>query len=163
LKELFLERLIKENVTDEVVKERYDEQVAFLTGKREYKIRHIVVKTEDEIKKIISELRTNTFEKLAEKYSIDTSKENGGDLGYIVEGQTVKEFEDNIKEQPINKMTKPFQTTYGWHIAIKEDEREAVIPTFEDSKDSIKANLITEFVKKYSQNNLKDSNILFKQ
>jgi peptidyl-prolyl cis-trans isomerase C len=162
LKEMFLERLIKENVTDDAVKVKYEELIKFLTDKKEYRVRHIVVKTEDEIKKVVLELETNTFEKLAEKYSIDASRENGGDLGYVAEGQIVKEFEDKIKEQPLNKMTKPFSTIYGWHIAIKEDERKAVIPTFESSKNLIKTNLITEFVKKYSQDNLKDSNIQFK-
>jgi parvulin-like peptidyl-prolyl isomerase len=162
LKEMFLEKLIKENVTDAKVEEKYGEMVQFLTGKKEYRVRHIVVKTRGEIDRVVSELRNSTFEKLAEKYSLDVSKNNGGDLGYVVEGQIVKEFEDAIKTQPVNRLTKPFETTYGWHIAIKEDERDAVIPSFEESKNSIRANLITEFIKKYSQDNLKESNIQFK-
>jgi parvulin-like peptidyl-prolyl isomerase len=164
LKELFLERLINENITEEKIKEKYNDLAMFLKGKKEYKVKHIVVKTEEEIKKVVAELRqkNSTFEKLAEKYSIDTSKDSGGDLGYIINGQTVEEFEEVIKKQPLNRMTKPFQTSFGWHVAIKEDERDAVIPTFEDVRDSIRMNLVTEFIKKYSQDNLKDSNIQFK-
>jgi parvulin-like peptidyl-prolyl isomerase len=162
LKEMFLEELINKNITDKTINDKYEELVKFLENKKEYKVKHILVKTEEEIKKVVSELKNNTFEKLAEKYYIDASKENGGDLGYVVEGKIIKEFEDNIKNQPLNRMTKPFATVYGWHIAIKEDERKAVVPTFEDSKDSIRANLITEFIKKYSQDNLNESNIQFK-
>ncbi|MDR0572208.1 MAG: peptidylprolyl isomerase [Rickettsiales bacterium] len=164
LKELFLERLINENVTEEKIKEKYNDLTKFLNGKKEYRVKHIVVKTETEIKKVVAELRlkSNTFEKLAEKYSIDASKDSGGDLGYIVEGQTVGEFEEVIKNQPLNRMTKPFQTSFGWHVAIKEDERDAVVPTFDDVRDSLKMSLVAEFVKKYSQDNLKDSNIQFR-
>jgi parvulin-like peptidyl-prolyl isomerase len=162
MREIFLDKLIAKNVTDAAIMDKYDEMVKFLADKMEYKVRHIVVKTEDEIKKVVYELRTNTFEKLAEKYSIDASKENGGDLGYVVEGQVVKEFGDVIKSQPLNRMTKPFSTVYGWHVAIKEDERKAVVPSFEESRDSIKASLTAEFIKKYSQDNLRESNIQFK-
>lgn len=158
-KELFLQKLITDGVTDEAIRKRYDEVNEMLKGKKEYKVKHILVKTKPEIEKVVAELKNNTFEDLAEKYSIDTSKSNGGDLGYVVEGQTVKEFDDILKKQPLNKLSEPFETQFGWHVLIKEDERDAVIRDFETQKDLIKEALSREIIRDFSLKNLEGMDI----
>ena len=158
-KELFLQKLITDSVTDEAIKKRYDEVNEMLKDKKEYKVKHILVKTKPEIEKVISELKNNTFEDLAEKYSIDSSKSNGGDLGYVVEGQTVKEFDDVLKKQPLNKLSEPFETQFGWHVLIKEDERKATIQDFESQKEIIKNTLTREVIRDFSLKNLEEMDI----
>lgn len=160
LKEMFLQELVNKNITEEKIKERYDEVNSVLKDKKEYKVKHIVVKTEEEIKQVIKELRKDTFEEVAEKYSIDDSKNVGGDLGYVIEGQTVKEFDDVLKQQPVNKLSEPFKTQFGWHVLIKEDERNATIADFESTKSSVKDALIRDFMREYGLNNIKDLNIV---
>ena len=160
LKEMFLQELVSKNITEEKIKERYDEVNSVLKDKKEYKVKHIVVKTEEEIKQVIKELKKDTFEEVAEKYSIDDSKNVGGDLGYVIEGQTVKEFDDVLKQQPINKLSEPFKTQFGWHVLIKEDERNATIADFESTKNSVKDALIRDFMREYGLNNIKDLNIV---
>ena len=160
LKEMFLQELVNKNITEEKIKERYDEVNSVLKDKKEYKVKHIVVKTEEEIKQVIKELKKDTFEEVAEKYSIDDSKNVGGDLGYVIEGQTVKEFDDVLKQQPINKLSEPFKTQFGWHVLIKEDERNATIADFESTKNSVKDALIRDFMREYGLNNIKDLNIV---
>ena len=67
LKELFLQDLINKNITEEAIKARYNEVNEVLKDKKEFKVKHIVVKTEEEINKVIKELKRNTFEEVAEK------------------------------------------------------------------------------------------------
>ena len=158
-KELFLNKLISENITEEKIRERYDEVNKILVNKKEYKVKHILVKTKAEIDKVVRELKNNTFEDLAEKYSIDSSKSNGGDLGYVVEGQTVPEFDEVLKKQPLRKLSEPFETQFGWHILIKEDERKATIKDYEEEKELIKDALTRDFIRNYSLKNLEGMNI----
>ena len=158
-KELFLQKLIADSVTDEAIKKRYDEVNEMLKDKKEYKVKHILVKTKPEIEKVVAELKNHTFEDLAEKYSIDSSKSNGGDLGYVVEGQTVKEFDDVLKKQPLNKLSEPFETQFGWHVLIKEDERKATIQDFDSQKEIIKDTLTKEAIRNFSLQNLEEMDI----
>jgi parvulin-like peptidyl-prolyl isomerase len=159
LKEIFLQDLVDGNITDEAVKAKYEEIVTTLEGKKEFRVKHIVVKTRVDIESVMEELKTKTFEEVAEKYSIDNSKNSGGDLGYVVEGQTVKEFEDVLKSQPLNKLSRPFETQFGWHVLLKEEERKAIIPAFSKIKDSIRNSLTRDFVKSYSLKNIEGTNI----
>jgi len=160
LKETFLQKLIAQNITEKDIRQRYDEVNEILKGKKEYKVKHIVVKTKAEILAAIKELKNKTFEEVAEKYSIDSSKENGGDLGYLIDGQTVKEFNDVVKKQPKNKLSEPFETQFGWHVLIKEDERDATIAKYEDTRNNVREALVRDFIRDYSLNNIRDMNIV---
>ena len=58
-----------------------------------------------------------SFSDLAEIYSADPgSKNNGGDLGYIRRNQMVKDFETVAFTQKINTLSKPVETSFGFHI-----------------------------------------------
>ncbi len=163
LKDMFLQSLIAKNITEETIKNKYEEVKKLVEGKKEYKVKQIVVKTKEDIQKVVKELKTKTFEEVAKKYAIDAGKENGGNLGYVLEGQTIPEFEKVLKEQPLNKLSEPFETKMGWHVLIKEDERDANVPDFDKTKDIIKTSLTTEFIRQYSLDNLKDKNIELKK
>lgn len=159
LKEVYVNNIIAKNVTEENIKAKYNEFARALEGKKQYKVKHIVVKTEEEIKKVEEELKTKPFADVAKKYSIDGSKENGGDLGFVIDGQTVPEFEAVMKATPVNKLSKAFQTQFGWHVLLKKEEKPVDIPSFEASKETIKNNMITELLKTVSENNIKASDI----
>lgn len=161
LRDMFLKNLIKKELTEENILIKYNEMKKFLVSKKEYKIKHIVVKTEEEINTVISELKNSTFEDLAKKYSIDEeSKENGGNLGFVLEGnQNIKEIFDIAKNIEKNKLSEPFKSKFGWHVLIKEDERDAVLPNFEESKSVIVNALTTETIKQYINENIKDADI----
>jgi len=65
------------------------------------------------------------FATLAKKYSEDSSKTNGGDLGWFADGVMVKPFEDAVKALKINEITaKPIKSIFGYHIIKKTGERE---------------------------------------
>lgn len=65
------------------------------------------------------------FATLASTYSKDPgSANNGGDLGWVSEGDMVPEFETMMKKTPVNDFSAPFQSQFGWHILKVDDKRQ---------------------------------------
>lgn len=65
------------------------------------------------------------FATLASTYSKDPgSANNGGDLGWVSEGDMVPEFETMMKKTPVNDFSTPFQSQFGWHILKVDDKRQ---------------------------------------
>ena len=63
------------------------------------------------------------FATLASTYSKDPgSASNGGDLGWVSEGDMVPSFEAMKKKTSVNDYSVPFQSQFGWHI-LKVDEK----------------------------------------
>lgn len=57
------------------------------------------------------------FAKMAKKYSLDSaSAVKGGDLGWVNPGETVPEFEKTMNKLPLNQVSQPVKTQFGWHL-----------------------------------------------
>jgi peptidyl-prolyl cis-trans isomerase C len=148
--EEYLNSLAKTAVTDEKIKDRYDTLVKDLAGKTQYKARHILVKSEEAADEIEKRLKSESFEKIAKKESIDNqSASTGGDLGYLLSGSMVKEFEDVISKMSVNDVSSPVKTKFGWHIIKLEGKRPAEAAPFDKVKDSIAKDLYNEVVQEH--------------
>ena len=90
-------------------------------GKTDAEAEEIRKKAEDALKKAKSGAN---FGDLAKQYSDDTTKDKGGDLNWIVRGQTVPEFEQAAFSLPIGSISDLVKTQYGFHI-IKVIDRQA--------------------------------------
>ncbi len=90
-------------------------------GKTDAEAEEIRKKAEDVLKKAKSGAN---FGDLAKQYSEDTSKDRGGDLDWIVRGQTVPEFEQAAFSLPIGSVSDLVKTQYGFHI-VKVIDRQA--------------------------------------
>lgn len=77
----------KHPVEDSTLKTRYDEIIKQIQLPKEYKVRHILVETEEEGKAILAELDGGkNFGDLAKEKSKDAaSKEKGGDLDWVTD------------------------------------------------------------------------------
>lgn len=84
------------------------------------------------------------FGDLAKKYSEDSSAAQGGEIGWIVRGQTVKEFEDAAFSMKPGEVSGLIKTIYGIHIIKVEDKQTAHLETFDEVKDSIQKELESE-------------------
>ena len=94
------------------------------------------MKTEDEAKAIINDLKKGgKFEELA-KQSIDpSSKNNSGELGWTSAGNFVKPFSDAMVALSKGKYTEtPVHTQFGYHVIQLEDTRPLRVPSFEELK-----------------------------
>lgn len=73
----------------------------------------------DSIYKVLE--KGGDFAELAKKYSEDPgSAKDGGEMPWIVKGQTLKEFEDAAWALKNGEISKPVRTAAGWHIILKE-------------------------------------------
>jgi peptidyl-prolyl cis-trans isomerase C len=135
-----LKKYIESNpVSDAEIKAEYDSKVAGENG-TEFKARHILVKTEDEAKKLIAELdKGGDFAKLANKNSLDAKEsQNGGDLGWFVASQMVAPFSEALVKLEKGKYTKtPVKTQFGYHVILREDSRAQTPPPLEAVKEQL--------------------------
>lgn len=118
--------------TDAQLHAEYDSQIAKLP-KTEYRARHILVSSEPFAKLIIQQLEKGAnFATLAEQDSIDSSKSNGGELGWFTANNMVKPFADAVEALKPGEFTHtPVHTQYGWHIIELEQERPFTPPSFD--------------------------------
>ncbi len=156
----YLDTAAEKQVTDKQVKNKYLTLVESLKGKKEYLISHILTKNKSNINKARNNLNKNSFADTAKKFSIDNnSSKNGGDLGYIVEGSTIEQFENQIKKLKKNGISKPFKTDLGWHIVQLKDSREAVPAEYEVVKERIRSSLVADTRKSLVLDLIKDAKI----
>lgn len=121
-------------ISDDDVKKRFQEELE-RTHKTEYKVRHILVKTEDEAKDVAKQLKAGTsFAQLAKTKSIDTgSGSQGGALpDWINQGSgLVPEFFNALTTMKKGQTSDPVKSEFGWHLIKVEDTRPLKVPTLE--------------------------------
>jgi parvulin-like peptidyl-prolyl isomerase len=78
---------------------------------------HILVEKLSQAQQVTELLKKGeSFESLAEKYSIDGSRKRGGDLGYFGRGAMVKEFEKAAFSLEKGQVSEIVKTQFGYHI-----------------------------------------------
>lgn len=101
----------------------------------EVKARHILIKpsmilsdaaAKAELEKIRQSIISGkqTFAAAAKAYSEDPgSAANGGQLGWQVPDMYAPAFKDKVETLPVDKISEPFKSTFGWHIVEVEGRR----------------------------------------
>lgn len=122
--------------------------------------RHILISTEklpdeaahERIDLIYQQLlKGASFAQLAVQYSDDPgSGAKGGDLGWIIPGQTVEPFEQTMDQTAINAISPPFKTQFGWHI-LQVLERKQTDMTEEARRNKARAYLVERKADEYYQ------------
>ena len=153
LRDAYFAAELKPSVTDEAVRASYDEQAAKVEAEERIRARHILVASEDEAKDIVDRLaKGEAFEELAAQYSLDGSKEQGGDLGYFTAGEMVKPFSDAAFALEVGEVSQPVQSEFGWHVIKLEEKRATTPPPF----DAVKAQLAPMVNQKKFEAHLKE-------
>jgi parvulin-like peptidyl-prolyl isomerase len=139
-------------ISNKELKDYYKKNIDEFKQKETVHARHILVKTEDEAKKIINELKglkgdalKAKFIELAKKHSTGPSGKNGGDLGYFAQGQMVPAFNDkafSMKKGTIT--TEPVKTQFGYHVIYVEDKKPSMTRSFDEVKPYIEQRLKME-------------------
>ena len=139
IQQIYMERFLADQVTDEAVKARYDETIGSQAPDVEVQASHILVSDEAAANEIIAELAAGAdFATLAQEKSEGPSASRGGDLGYFRRGDMVPPFaEAAFALEPGETTQTPVQTQFGWHVILLVDRRDVVQPTLEESRDQI--------------------------
>jgi peptidyl-prolyl cis-trans isomerase SurA len=90
------------------------------------RVRHILLKTNELVSENEARNRLNTlkerlenkadFAELARVHSEDASASRGGDLGWILPGDTVPEFERAMNNLNPGQISDPVRSPFGWHL-----------------------------------------------
>lgn len=126
-------------ISDAEIKAAYDEAMKGQDTK-EFKARHILVKTKEDAQKIIDSLKKDDdFEKLAKEKSTGPSGPTGGDLGWFTARTMVPPFAKAIKAMKKGDISKePVKTNFGWHVIKLEDTRKAKLPSLKSLEAQLK-------------------------
>ena len=145
---ILLEKEIEEKAkaTDKDVKDYYEKHKADITTNNQIKASHILVKSEDEAKKILEQVKKGgDFAKIAKEKSIDTgSAGNGGDLGFFARGQMVPEFEKVAFSLKEGEVGGPAKTNFGYHIIKVTARKEGKVVEFDKVKDLLTQKVTAE-------------------
>jgi len=139
-------------ISDKELRDYYNKNKQEFMQKESVHARHILVKSEDEAKKIIDQLKNlhgealkNKFIELAKNKSTGPSGPRGGDLGYFSKGQMVPAFEKAAFALPVGHITTtPVKTQFGYHVIYVEDKKKAATKPFAEVKPYIEQRLKME-------------------
>lgn len=142
-------------VTDADLQAEYNKIKAQQGDRKEYKLRHILVKDEDAAKALIKSIDSGKvkFDAAAKKDSIDTgSGKNGGELGWGPASNYVPEFAQAVESMKKGEISsEPVHTQFGWHIIEVEDSRPLAFPAFDEVKPQIEEMLRQQKLAAYQE------------
>ena len=133
-------------ITDAALKTEFDRQIAAMKDEQQYRVSLIVTATEAEAKAILARLKKGeSFAKLASELSVDPSKKNAGEVGWVVAAQILPAISNvmvNLTKGGLS--VAPIQTPAGWNIIKLEDKRAFVPPSFDLAKNDIRQMLLQQ-------------------
>ena len=139
--------------TDELIEKAYNDQYSDATGIQEFNAAHILVKTENGAKDLVTKLESGVdFAQLARAKSTGPSGPNGGALGWFGLGQMVPQFEQAVVIMDIGAISPPVKTQFGWHVIKLNEKREKPAAPLVDVRAQLIERLQTVAVEKYLNN-----------
>lgn len=105
-------------VTDEEVRQEFEDRKKEMVSPEKRHLRNIVVDSEQKAKRVLKQAQAGAdFTKLAAKHSLDRStKDKGGDLGTMVADQLEKDFAKAAFETDEGTYFGPVKSRHGWNV-----------------------------------------------
>ncbi|PSF05361.1 peptidylprolyl isomerase [Marinobacter fuscus] len=128
----------------------YYDQRSEAYAREERRASHILIEAGSEAQATLAEIREKlaageSFEKLAEAYSLDTvSAREGGDLGYAGRGVYDEAFENALFALEPGQVSEPVETTFGLHLIRLDDVRRSDVPSFAELREQLQDELAQE-------------------
>jgi len=131
--------------SEEQIREYYEENKDKFRSDEQIHVAHIVKygnwQTDEDtamqtMRQAHDQIRSGApFETVVGKYT--DCADSGGDLGYVMRGQMVEEFEDVVFNLSPGQVSDVFRTRFGFHIAKVYDRRPPSIPALKDVKKQV--------------------------
>jgi peptidyl-prolyl cis-trans isomerase C len=155
-------KILKNFPNDDLVNSAYQNLTEKMRGSLEYNASHILVKEENEAKKILSEIQEGKdFQDLAKAHSIGPTGKNGGNLDWFDLSRMVPEFSTALMVLSEGDVSQPVKTEFGWHVIKLNKTREAKIPELKEVKNQLIQNLRQKKINDYLTSLSENSEINF--
>jgi parvulin-like peptidyl-prolyl isomerase len=136
------------------ISEYYENNRKKYEGSEKYKVRHILIKAEDEvgaelakveIEDIYNKIKAgHDFSELAKEYSQGPNREQGGDMGYVGQGEMLKELDEAIFGLKPGEFSTPVKSRIGYHIFLVDDIGYSDYSSLEEMQGDIKVIIFQE-------------------
>ena len=135
--QIILDKALAKDVTiaPASVKSYFDKNHATLDKPEMVQARHILVANAATAQKVEDALKSGqSFAVVAKQYSTDPgTKDKGGELGFFRRGQMVPAFDKVAFTLPINQISAPVKSPFGFHIIQVEARQPGQKATLENS------------------------------
>jgi parvulin-like peptidyl-prolyl isomerase len=130
-----------------VLRQHYDAHLDAYREVPRVRARHVVVKSDAEAFAILGKLRRHAdFAALAREHNVDSTRENGGDLGWVRRGAMVPAFEQALFALRPGEVSQPIRTPYGFHLVQAIEIEPTRTKPFATVADDVRAKVIAEAV-----------------
>ncbi len=136
-------------ISDEKIKEYFEnpDNAAQFQQAETRDTRHILTETKEQAAEaralLAADSSDENWKKVAKEYSTDPgSKESGGSLGAVSQGQMVAGFEKATWKLDVDDISQPVKTQFGWHVIQVTKITEATKQTLEEAKETIRQMLL---------------------
>jgi peptidyl-prolyl cis-trans isomerase C len=140
------DHLAQNPISEADIRAEYARQSGLLKGAEQFQLRHIVTPSEAEGKAVIAALKSGKdFATLAKEKSLDASKEQGGQLGWLLSNDIVPPVLQAITGLKKGALTPtPIDVGGRWHVVQVEDKRPFQVPKFEESLPQLRQALVQQ-------------------
>lgn len=135
--------------TDSEIEDFYKQNESEMVEPEQMRVRHILIKVDEntdkkealkKIREILKEVKKGktSFAELAKKYSEGPSAPRGGDLGFFIRGQMVREFEEAAFVLKVGEISNVVETEYGYHIIQCIEKKASEKKSLEEIRDYLR-------------------------
>ncbi|MFN2381184.1 MAG: SurA N-terminal domain-containing protein [Guyparkeria sp.] len=138
-----------QEISDEALQAAYDEYRERQADEAVRRARHILIQvgddadaaTVDSARERLEEARAaleageTSFERAAAELSDDsTSRDHGGDLGRVGDGEIAESFDRAVADLGEGEISDPVRTRFGWHLIEVYEVSQAEVPPLEEAR-----------------------------
>ncbi len=137
-------RLDESHIDSTVTEEQIAE--AFARSHNEMRMRHIIHWAESSLDSARQRIDGGEpFAQVAADVSLDQrSAADGGLLPWLTDRQLIRQFRETLDPVTIGKVVGPFESPYGWHLAVVDSIREREGADLDAEREGIQADILAE-------------------
>lgn len=129
----------------------YEESRKEFEGKKTYTFSHILLKDEEEAKKLQAEIFSKKnfwkqkFREVAREKSLDlASARNNGSVGKVPETMLPKDLSLALSKMKTNLLYGPVQTSFGFHLIFVDEIEDLKIPNFNEVRQKFVSQIVSK-------------------
>ncbi len=143
IRELLEARIAVKPITDEQARAEYDRDPSRFRAPPLWDVSHILISADPSDSEAVSVARSKAqaigaklseapseFARYVAEASDCDSRQNGGSIGQIGQGDTVPEFEAALRSMGEGEISAPIQSRFGWHIIRMDAEAQGQVLPF---------------------------------